>query len=108
MIDRVSTPGLERAAQMLRSSESLLQGRAARPVEQAGSFGNILTQAISQVNEAQQISRSLQRAFQTGDPSVSLEQTMVAMNTASLSFQMLNQARNRVIQAYQDVMNMQI
>ena len=108
MIDRVSSPGLDRAAQMLRSSDSLLQGRAAQQTEQAGGFGNVLTQAISQVNDAQQTSRSLQRAFQSGDPSVSLEQTMIAMNTASLSFQMLNQARNRVIQAYQDVMNMQI
>ncbi len=107
MIDRVSSPGLDRAAQMLRSSESLLQGRTS-PVEQQAGFGNILTQAISQVNEAQQTSRTLQRAFQSGDPTVSLEQTMIAMNTASLSFQMLNQARNRVVQAYQDVMNMQI
>ena len=40
--------------------------------------------------------------------SVSLEQTMVAMNKSQLGFQAVLTVRNRMVQAYTDVMNMQV
>ncbi len=71
-------------------------------------FSNILTEAIQSVHQAQSQAGVLQKAYQQGNSEVSLEHTMIAMNKASLSFQMLAQARNRVVAAYNEVMNMPV
>lgn len=71
-------------------------------------FTQALNQALEQVSLKQNESSSLAQRFQMGDPSVSLERTMVASQTANISFQALVQVRNRVVAAYQDIMNMQV
>jgi len=50
----------------------------------------------------------LSRSFEQGDPGVSLTQVMVASQKASVSFQAMTQVRNKLIDAYQEVMNMQV
>ena len=47
-------------------------------------------------------------AVQLGDASVSLEETMVTMQKAQIGFQATLQVRNRLVQAYTDIMNMQV
>lgn len=71
-------------------------------------FTQALNQALQQVSLKQSESRELAQRFQLGDPNVSLERTMLASQTASISFQALVQVRNRVVSAYQDIMNMQV
>ncbi|HTI45694.1 MAG TPA: flagellar hook-basal body complex protein FliE [Casimicrobiaceae bacterium] len=71
-------------------------------------FGSLLKKSLDSVDAAQQQATSLTEKFQLGDPKVSLEETMVAVQKASLSFQQVVQIRNRVIAAYHDVMNMQV
>jgi flagellar hook-basal body complex protein FliE len=75
-----------------------------QPADFSGMFNN----AINSVNETQQASGALATAYQQGDPSVSLSQVMVASQKASVSFQALTQVRNKLVEAYQDVMNMPI
>jgi flagellar hook-basal body complex protein FliE len=60
------------------------------------------------VSQNQQRSSELQRQFQLENPNVSLEQTMIAMNQSSLSFQAAVQVRNRLVQAYESIMNMPV
>jgi len=98
--------GMARAAQMLSRPDALMGGAAAGAAP--ASFANVLVDAIQGVQRAQAESGAVQQAYQQGDPEVGLETTMIAMNKASLSFQMLAQARNRVIAAYNEVMNMQV
>ena len=43
-----------------------------------------------------------------GDDSVTLPETMVAMQKASISFEAVTQVRNRLLSAYQEIMNMQV
>lgn len=100
-----ASTGMARAAQMLGRPEALIGGGGAEP---APSFSNILSSAIQSVHGAQADAKVLQQGYQMGDPEVGLEQTMIVMNKASLSFQMLTQARNKVVQAYTDVMNMPV
>ena len=50
----------------------------------------------------------LQREVQLDNPTVSLEETMVAMQKAQIGFQATLQVRNRLVQAYTDIMNMQV
>lgn len=72
------------------------------------SFGAVFGQFVSQVNAAQSASGDLAARFEAGDDKVSLAQVMVASQQANVSFQAIVQVRNKLLSAYQDVMNMQI
>lgn len=80
---------------------------APKAVEGAG-FQQALTKALSSVSQAQTHASQLQREVQMDNPTVSLEETMVAMQKAQLGFQATLQVRNRLVQAYSDIMNMQV
>jgi flagellar hook-basal body complex protein FliE len=88
----------------LRPDGTPLAARAEGP----GSFQAAMTQALQSVSRAQDESATLQRELQLDNPSVSLEQTMIAMQKAQIGFQAALQVRNRLVQAYTDVMNMPV
>jgi flagellar hook-basal body complex protein FliE len=71
-------------------------------------FQQALTSALRSVSQVQNQATQMQRAVQLGDPSVSLEETMVAMQKAQIGFQATLQVRNRLVQAYSEIMNMQV
>ena len=71
-------------------------------------FGALLKQGIDAVNATQQSADALSSAWERGDAGVNLAQVMVETQKASVSFQALAQVRNRLISAYQDIMNMSI
>lgn len=79
----------------------------ARNVAGAG-FQQALTQALRKVSDGQNEATQMQREVQLGNPEVSLEQTMVAMQKAQIGFQATLQVRNRLVQAYSEIMNMQV
>ena len=60
------------------------------------------------MSESQNAVTRMQREVQMDNPTVSLEETMVAMQKAQLGFQATLQVRNRLVQAYSDIMNMQV
>ena len=74
----------------------------------AGGFQQALTKALGAVSESQNAVTRMQREVQMDNPTVSLEETMVAMQKAQLGFQATLQVRNRLVQAYSDIMNMQV
>ena len=81
----------------------------APPAGQAdGGFVGVLKNALGSVSAAQRESGRLQQAMQLEDPTVSLEQTMVAIQKAQIGFQATLHVRNRMVQAYTDIMNMQV
>jgi flagellar hook-basal body complex protein FliE len=71
-------------------------------------FANLLSKGIDSVNQTEQSAAKLSDAFQRGDPGVELPQVMIEMQKASVSFRALTEVRNRVVSAYQDIMNMQV
>lgn len=71
-------------------------------------FQQAFTEALTQVSNTQNQATQLQREVQFGNPDVSLEQTMIAMQKAQIGFQSAVQVRNRLVQAYTDIMNMQV
>lgn len=71
-------------------------------------FANVLKSSLDGVNQAQRQAESLQQAFVLGDDKVSLSDTMIAMQKANISFQTAVQVRNKVVAAYNDIMNMQV
>ena len=71
-------------------------------------FSGALKSALHAVSSAQTQAGRLQREVQMENPSVSLEQTMVAIQKAQIGFQATLHVRNRMVQAYTDIMNMQV
>ena len=67
-----------------------------------------LNGALRSVSAAQNDSTRLQREVQMENPAVSLEETMVSMQKAQVGFQAALHVRNRMVQAYTDIMNMQV
>lgn len=72
------------------------------------SFGDMMQQAINQVNDAQMHASNLTKAFELGDSQVDLSEVMVAVQKSRISFQALSEVRNKLLTAYQDVMNMPV
>ena len=82
----------------------------AKPTSAAekGSFQTAMTQALKTVSDQQNQVNTMQRELQLDNPSVSLEDPMVAMQKAQIGFQATLTVRNRLVQAYTDIMNMQV
>jgi len=71
-------------------------------------FGKMLTESINKASEAGNVAGDLKEAFTRGDEGVELPQVMVALQEASISFQAMTQVRNKLLSAYQDIMNMPV
>ena len=78
------------------------QTSAAKPTE----FSAMLSQSIEAVNKTQQQAGALSTAFVKGETDASLAEVMVSMQKANLSFQTVLQTRNKLVEAYKDVMRM--
>ena len=95
----------------LRSVSQVAQGKPAAAAEQpAGgvNFADVLNNALKDVSAAQADARQMAQNFSAGDPNVNLQDVMVNLQKASLSFQQMVQVRNRLVSAYQDIMNMPV
>lgn len=82
--------------------------RAQPAAPEGGSFSVAMSQALKSVSASQLQAQSMQRELQMDNPSVSLEDTMIAMQKAQIGFQATLTVRNRMVQAYTDIMNMQV
>jgi len=71
------------------------------------SFGQVLRDAISTTNDLQKQSNLEIQKLMTGETQ-DLHETMIAVQKADLSFQMMMQVRNKLLQAYQEIMRMQM
>jgi flagellar hook-basal body complex protein FliE len=80
----------------------------ATPDAKSAGFSGALKGALTEVSNAQNNATELQKQVQLENPSVSLEETMVAIQKAQIGFQATLHVRNRMVQAYSDIMNMQV
>ncbi|MDR3411060.1 MAG: flagellar hook-basal body complex protein FliE [Formivibrio sp.] len=71
-------------------------------------FSGALKSALGSVSAAQNDATRLQKEVQLENPNVSLEETMVAIQKAQIGFTATLHVRNRMVQAYTDIMNMQV
>ncbi|HEY0288138.1 MAG TPA: flagellar hook-basal body complex protein FliE [Pseudomonas sp.] len=81
---------------------------AQTPEVGASSFADMLGMAVNKVNDTQQASNQLSSAFEMGKSGVDLTDVMISSQKASVSFQALTQVRNKLVQAYQDIMQMPV
>jgi len=85
-----------------------LKGAEAAESSSKVSFSDALKASLQNVSNTQVKADQLGERFAAGDDSVSLSDTMIAMQKASISFQATVQVRNKLVSAYHDIMNMQV
>ncbi len=71
-------------------------------------FSNLLKTTIDSVNAAQKTSSDMKMKWQQGDPNTSIAEVMIASQKADLSFRAAAEVRNKLVTAYQDIMNMPV
>ncbi|EJO2017854.1 flagellar hook-basal body complex protein FliE [Vibrio vulnificus] len=95
----------EMRAMMLEASNTTAPATGAKV---SADFSTLLNQAINNVNSLQKSSSDLQTRFDRGDVDVSLSDVMIARNKSSVAFEATVQVRNKLVEAYKDLMNMPV
>lgn len=78
------------------------------PSPTQGSFATTLTESIEDVSRMQHEANNLAVKFQTGDESTSVVDVMLASQKASIAFHATAEVRNKLVTAYQEIMNMPV
>lgn len=106
----MDTQGIEQMLSVLRTTAAQASGKAAEstPAVGAPDFAQVLKSSIEKVNGTQQQAEQMAEKLAAGDNSQNLHEVMIALQTASVSFQEMVQVRNKLVTAYQDVMNIQV
>lgn len=101
---------INRVLSQMRALATQIEPAAAQPPLPAGQaeFGQVLRQAIDAVSTQQNHSAQLVTGFQDGSGTASLAEVMVAMQKSSLSFTAMTEVRNKLIEAYKEIMNMPV
>ncbi|WP_047048794.1 flagellar hook-basal body complex protein FliE [Vibrio mexicanus] len=90
----------------------MLEATNARPTATGqtvgADFGDMLSKAINNVNGLSKTSSDLQMRFDRGDEDVSLSDVMIARNKSSVAFEATIQVRNKMVEAYKELMNMPV
>ncbi len=109
----METKGIDDLISQLRLAEALARAKppGAPAAGAAGGgldFGAVLGKALERIDGTQKQAESLARDFARGKGDVPLHEVMLAMQKANIAFQGTVQVRNRLVAAYQDIMNMPI
>lgn len=78
------------------------------PGVQKTEFSEVLNNSINSVNETLMTSGDMAKAFEKGDSGISMAELMINMEKASVSFQAMTSVRNKLLTAYQEIMNMPV
>ena len=71
-------------------------------------FATVLKDSLDAINGSQVDATRRARDFELGAPNANLNDVMISMQKANISFQQMVQVRNRLVSAYHDIMNMQV
>lgn len=74
----------------------------------SANFSDLLQQAVNNVNDLQSTSGELKNAVEMGDRSVSLAEAMIASQKAGVAFEATVQVRNKLVDAYKQIMSMPV
>lgn len=108
---------IEKMNALLAQMQAMQQATSGQPVSNLPSvagdasgvdFKTILKNAVQEVSNAQNSAQAKVQAFSTGDSNMSLEEVMVSLQKANISFQGMLAVRNRLVDAYKEVTNLQV
>ncbi|MCX7628163.1 MAG: flagellar hook-basal body complex protein FliE [Methylophilaceae bacterium] len=105
----MDTKGIDQLLSQMNAAAELAAGKGnVTPAAGAANFADVLKDALEQVNSAELAAEKKAEDFQMGKPDANLQEVMVSLQKANLSFQTMVQVRNKLVAAYQDIMNMQV
>jgi len=105
----MDTRGIEQMIGQLRSTAEVAGSKSPAASATGGAdFSSALASALQQVSQAQESAQQMSQDFSAGSSEVNLQDVMVNLQKANLSFQQMVQVRNKLVSAYQDIMNMQV
>lgn len=114
----MNVSGVDSLLAQMRSAMAIAQGGVAplTPKGMAGTasasgatdFAAVLKSSLDGVAQMQNHAESMQQAFVLGDNNINLSDVMINSQKANIAFQTTVQVRNKVIAAYNDIMNMQV
>jgi flagellar hook-basal body complex protein FliE len=111
MIEKVnSNANIQAMLATLRAHQAQAAGGAAAlepPAAEKPDFGQSVKSLLTQVNDAQMNARRMSEAYERGED-VPLTDVVLAMQKSSLSFEATLQVRNKVLRAYEEIMNMPV
>ncbi len=82
--------------------------RPTTQTQEVPSFSAMLKGAVNGVNDLQKAASQTATAYERGDPNVDITRVMIAAQKSTVAMQAMTQVRNKVIQAYEDIMKMPI
>ena len=105
---KMAIQGIEGVLQQMQSM-AIQAGKSGQNAAPSGvSFASELTAALGKISDTQQTARAQAQNFELGVPGISLNDVMVDLQKSSVSLQMGVQVRNKLVAAYQDIMNMAV
>jgi flagellar hook-basal body complex protein FliE len=105
MVAQLKAAAARTSPASINPAESPLQAKQAAG---AANFQTALKSSLDQVNQVQLQSQQLAERFAMGDSSVSLSDAMISMQKSSIALQQTVQVRNKLVSAYNDIMNMPV
>jgi flagellar hook-basal body complex protein FliE len=100
--------GIDQLLSQMQATAAVAAGGSAQAPQDGADFSALLRSSIDQVNSAQQESADMAKNFELGKTDASLQEVMISLQKANVSFQAMVQVRNKLVSAYQEVMNMQV
>jgi flagellar hook-basal body complex protein FliE len=109
----MESTGLDRMLSQLRTAQALASRKpqapaAAEESPKQSDFANVLKSSLGEVARMQNDAAQASKNFTVGDPNTNLQDVMVSMQKSTIAFQQAVQVRNKLVQAYHDIMNMQV
>jgi flagellar hook-basal body complex protein FliE len=114
MIDRISNANIQSMIETLRAHQSQATGvnapageTSTNKIQGQPDFFKSVQNALDSVNDTQLKSRGMQEAYERGEE-VPLTEVVLSMQKSSLAFEATLQVRNKVMKAYEEIMNMPV
>jgi len=106
----MSDMDITRVLAQMRAMAAQAQGVPQSPTGAEGGgavdFSEMLKRSVNAVNDTQKQAGKLAESFEAGDPNTDLTQVMIALQKANVSFQAMTQVRNKLVDAYNEIMRM--
>jgi flagellar hook-basal body complex protein FliE len=93
----------------MRALQARASGISEAPVAaQPSEFANLMKNSVDHIASMQNQATALADAYESGDKSVDLTKVMLEVQKASLAFRAMTEVRNKLVDAYTQVMNMSV
>jgi flagellar hook-basal body complex protein FliE len=97
-----------RALQARASGVSEIAAGSATGPAQPADFATLMKNSVDHISTMQNQASALSEAYEAGDKSVDLTKVMLEVQKAGLAFRAMTEVRNKLLDAYTQVMNMSV